>query len=196
MTRREAKAAGLKRYNTGIPCAKAGHIADRYTADAKCIACKLVLGKRYRDRRGPAPKKKYTVPHKNVVEHNRRYRRKHKETYDRATRAYNQRPHVKLRKHLRDRLRNLLVAKRKGRSTLDWLGCSALELCEHIERMFRRGMSWENYGSEWHLDHIRPLADFDLADDSQLLDAYHFTNLRPLWKQANLKKGSRRELLI
>lgn len=36
--RAEAKALGLSRYYTGQPC-KRGHIAERYTASAGCVAC-------------------------------------------------------------------------------------------------------------------------------------------------------------
>lgn len=38
MTRKEAKAAGLKWYLTGEPC-KNGHIAERRVSDALCVEC-------------------------------------------------------------------------------------------------------------------------------------------------------------
>lgn len=60
----------------------------------------------------------------------------------------------------------------------------------HLERQFTPGMSWTNYG-DWHIDHIKPLASFDLTDRVQLLVACHFTNLQPLWAEENLKKGDR-----
>lgn len=48
----EARALGVKRYNTGKPC-KSGHFSDRYTKDAHCIACSLGWISEYRktDRR-------------------------------------------------------------------------------------------------------------------------------------------------
>lgn len=39
ITRAEAKALGLKRYFTGVPC-KRGHIAERSTSKSMCWACK------------------------------------------------------------------------------------------------------------------------------------------------------------
>lgn len=51
-------------------------------------------------------------------------------------------------------------------------------------------MSLENWG-EWHVDHIRPLASFDLEDSADLAMACHYTNLQPLWAKENLAKGNR-----
>ena len=52
-------------------------------------------------------------------------------------------------------------------------------------------MTWENYGRMgWHMDHIIPLANFDLTDRQQFLEACHYTNLQPLWWQENLMKSS------
>jgi len=73
---------------------------------------------------------------------------------------------------------------------LDLLGCTPGELREHIERQFKPGMSWENRG-QWHVDHRRPLAWFDMRDPEQRRQACHYTNLQPLWALDNLSKGAR-----
>ena len=53
-------------------------------------------------------------------------------------------------------------------------------------------MSWENYGRKgWHIDHIRPLASFDLTDVEQRRIAFHHTNLQPLWASDNCGKVGR-----
>jgi hypothetical protein len=53
-------------------------------------------------------------------------------------------------------------------------------------------MSWDNWTTDgWHIDHIKPLASFDLTDRQQLLLACHYTNLQPLWAIDNLSKGDR-----
>jgi hypothetical protein len=51
-------------------------------------------------------------------------------------------------------------------------------------------MSWQNYG-EWHIDHVRPLASFDLSDPAQQRAAFHFSNTQPLWAKENLAKSDR-----
>ena len=70
------------------------------------------------------------------------------------------------------------------------LGCSIAELRQHLERQFKPGMTWENWGlGGWHIDHIRPLASYDLSDTEQVRAACHYTNLQPLWAGDNIRKG-------
>jgi len=70
------------------------------------------------------------------------------------------------------------------------LGCSIDELKQHLESKFLPGMTWNNYGRfGWHIDHIRPLSQFDLTNPEQLKIACHYTNLQPLWWRDNLSKG-------
>jgi len=65
----------------------------------------------------------------------------------------------------------------------------------HIEAQFKPGMTWENWGRgwngdrQWHLDHRKPLAAFDLTNPDQMALACNFKNLQPLWADENLSKG-------
>ncbi len=99
-------------------------------------------------------------------------------------------PQRKLAKNLRIRLNRAIKGGWKKGSAVELLGCSTAEAIKHIEAAFEPGMSWSNWG-EWHIDHIRPLASFDLNDPEQLARACHYTNIRPLWKEDNLRKGAR-----
>jgi len=71
------------------------------------------------------------------------------------------------------------------------LGCRVTELVQYLEAKFQPGMSWENRHL-WHIDHIQALALFDLTDPLQCAQAFHYTNLQPLWAADNLRKGKRR----
>lgn len=95
----------------------------------------------------------------------------------------------KLSCRLRDRLRDAIKNNYKSGSAVKDLGCTIDELKLHLESKFQSGMTWDNYGLYgWHIDHIKPLASFDLTDRNQLLEACHYTNLQPLWAQDNLSK--------
>lgn len=39
ISRKEAKANGLKRYFTGVPCPESGHISERLVSSCACMAC-------------------------------------------------------------------------------------------------------------------------------------------------------------
>lgn len=74
------------------------------------------------------------------------------------------------------------------------LGCSVAALRAHLESQFSPGMTWHNRGSTagcWSVDHVQPLASFDLTKPAQSAIAFHWTNLQPMWHNLNLKKGSR-----
>jgi hypothetical protein len=92
---------------------------------------------------------------------------------------------------LRGRTRSAIRRGCKSAHTLELLGCTIPELRAHLEAQFRPGMTWENYGPVWHVDHIRPCASFDLLDPAQQRACFHYTNLQPLFALENLKKGAR-----
>lgn len=95
------------------------------------------------------------------------------------------------------RLRNALYRAVVGGAvkkdpSVSYLGIDVADFKAHLESRFLPGMSWDNYGKDgWHIDHIRPLASFDLTDEAQLREACHYTNLQPLWAKDNLRKGAR-----
>ena len=68
------------------------------------------------------------------------------------------------------------------------LGCSISFLKIFLEAKFKEGMTWENHG-EWHIDHIKPCASFNLLNDDEQKKCFNYTNLQPLWALENLSKG-------
>lgn len=97
-----------------------------------------------------------------------------------------------LRISLCTRVKRSLLKKglKKNDSVVKYIGCSIIELREHLEKQFKKNMTWKNYG-EWHVDHIKPIALFDLNKKDELLECFHYTNLQPLWAMENFKKGAR-----
>jgi len=98
----------------------------------------------------------------------------------------------KLSCNLRSRLNTALNSNYKDGSAVRDLGCTIEELKQHLESKFQPGMTWDNWTTDgWHIDHIKPLASFDLTDRKQLLEACHYTNLQPLWAKDNLIKSDK-----
>ncbi len=91
---------------------------------------------------------------------------------------------------LRSRVKSAVKAQgtRKHAKTLNLLGCDTGHLKRHLESLWLPGMCWENYG-EWHIDHIRPCASFDLLDPAQQRACFHWSNLQPLWAMDNFRKN-------
>ena len=99
----------------------------------------------------------------------------------------------KMRNILRSRIWTVLKRRNTTQlaSTLTLLGTDSVEtVIHHIENQFKSWMNWKNHG-EWHLDHIKPCASFDLKCPIGQLDCFHYTNLRPLWAKDNLSKGAK-----
>jgi hypothetical protein len=98
----------------------------------------------------------------------------------------------RLRCLLRKRVTAFLTVKtgRAGSAVRD-LGCSVAALKAHLESQFKDGMTWSNQGIDgWHIDHIVPLAYFDLTDRREFLIACHYTNLQPMWAKDNMLKSN------
>lgn len=107
----------------------------------------------------------------------------------RAARRYQEEPEYRLRHNLRKRISQVLHRGQKAGSAVEDLGCSVPELMVHLEAQFAERMNWDNYGSYWEVDHIKPLAAFDLTNREQFLQATHFTNLQPLTGEENRLKS-------
>ncbi len=54
---------------------------------------------------------------------------------------------------------------------------------------FYDDISFDNYATKWHVDHVIPLKFFDLTDKIQRQQCFHWTNLQPLDIQSNYAKS-------
>lgn len=86
--------------------------------------------------------------------------------------------------YLRTRTCQAVKGTLKGGSAITDMGCSWIELRNHLTFLFKDGMTWNNYG-EWEIDHIMPLSKFDLTNKEEFLKAAHYTNLQPMWWREN-----------
>ena len=86
---------------------------------------------------------------------------------------------------------NAGVKPRIAQRTTQLIGCTMKHLRSYLEKQFKEGMTWENHGNGWHIDHIVPCAAFDFTQPDQILQCFHYTNLQPLWAHENLSKSDK-----
>ena len=117
-----------------------------------------------------------------------------KHTKQRVYKTWNSKEQIKIKHNIRTLLNQKL--KRRGltkkNKTFNTLGYSPDDLIYHLEKQFKDGMSWDNYG-EWHIDHIKPDSWFNYksTDDEEFKKSWALSNLQPLWARDNLSKNNR-----
>lgn len=92
--------------------------------------------------------------------------------------------------------RGLRKGSKAGRSTFSLLGYSSQDLMDHLERLFQPGMTWDNYGEVWEIDHKIPRSAFnyEAPEDIDFSRCWSLGNLQPLWKSENRSKRDKLEL--
>ena len=161
-----------------------------------CKECSSNYNKEWRKKnhdRNNETQKRYQQ--KVLGKHQKEYKKKNHEAYVLNRRKYRAEKRknfsFRIEESLRNRVRLTLKGVVKSDHTLSLLGCSIEEFRKHIESQFQEGMTWENYGKGhdgWHLDHIIPIAYFDLSDPEQQKLCWNYRNFQPLWAEDNLKK--------
>lgn len=102
-------------------------------------------------------------------------------------------PKNRIGRSMRHRFKEIMESARVGGTDGMWalIGCSSAQLASHLQSKFKRGMTWANYGTHWHVDHVLPCASFDQQDPKQRAQCWHWTNLEPLEAKKNLEKSAR-----
>lgn len=168
-SRSEAKALGLTRYFNGNPC-RHGHVADRLARNGGCTVCHALETRRSQSPGGPQRHSK------------RRNQRMFRLSDSMAARNY------RMARRLRSRITGALNGSPRVGSAVRDLGCTIPEFREYIASQFRDGMTWDNRGIVWELDHRQPLHRFDLTEREQFKIAAHYSNYQPLLKHEHLAK--------
>lgn len=135
-------------------------------------------------------KEKHIIKQKIYREKNREKINKNKRRYQSERREKDSL--YKLTENIRCRVKNYLDIKKitKKNKTFDIVGCTPKELSIFLEKKFKDGMTWDNYGFYgWHIDHIIPLSS--AKTEEELYKLFHYTNLQPLWAFDNLSKGDK-----
>ena len=79
----------------------------------------------------------------------------------------------------------------KEDKTIEYLGCSIGDYCNYLEQQFTKEMNWGNYGKYWEIDHILPIASFDLNNTEEMYKCFHYNNTQPLSRKENREKSDK-----
>lgn len=138
-------------------------------------------------------KKEYNQEHKAyIAEYQKSYRVANR---DKRNKREQERlkidPIYKIIKTARKRLSEILKSKgiTKTNSYRKYIGCTTERLHEFISSKFRDGMTWDNHGTLWDLDHIIPLSAG--KNEHHFTYLTHYRNFQPLLKSENYKKSDK-----
>ena len=87
-----------------------------------------------------------------------------------------------------------LQGNKKGNHWEKLVGYTVGQLKKHLEKQFKEGMAWENYGRYgWEIDHIVPISAFNFSspDNIDFKRCWALKNLRPLWRIDNRIKNDK-----
>ena len=98
--------------------------------------------------------------------------------------------HGYLYQKVRARIALALKKGSKSKRSIEYLYCDIITFKKHIENKFVEGMTWENYGKIWHIDHIVPI-NYNNPTLEEVIKRLHYINTQPLWASENISKGNR-----
>lgn len=81
------------------------------------------------------------------------------------------------------------TGNKKSSKTAEILGCSIEEFKLHLQSQFTDGMTLENHGAVWELDHKVPISW--ARTEQEAIAFNHYSNFQPLLATENIAKGNR-----
>jgi len=161
-------ARGRHYYHSTIPYQKARskkyHAKNKEKRYKKIRACRLRNIEKYRETRN-------------------RWRRK----------QYKNNPAYRIANTCRAKIHTSLRRQKVNKSnrSLTLLGCSWKFFKSFLEAQFENGMTWDNYGSYWNIDHRIPVSSFDLKISENQAKAFHYSNCKPMVSVQNFSKWTK-----
>ena len=175
---------------------------DKCARDGLSFQCKECRNKQ---------KKEYRLNNKNKIkEHNKEYRLNNKDKINKHNKEYRLNNKDKKREYLlnryktdsdyrllanlRSRIWSTIKNNTKSTSTKKLIGITIEELKIHLQKTaIKNGyidFDINNYsGEDYHIDHIKPCASFDLSKESEQRKCFHYSNLQILTAEENLIKS-------
>jgi hypothetical protein len=160
---------------------------------------KETKGKNYQSKYYEINNDKLKLDNKEYYHSNKEIIRKYKKDYDSKNRdkinitLKNYYKKYPWRKIWRSTMNNVLNRLKiiKSDKTINLLGYTYQDLKNHLESKFTDEMNWNNYGTYWVVDHIKPVSKFE--SNTNIKEIHSLNNLQPLEKLTNLKKAAKYE---
>jgi len=159
-----------------------------------CIICRKkqqVYTVENKDRIDTRSKEYYQTNHSYIRQQRKDFRSANREAHNKRQRSrYHTDSGYRLASNLRRRARKLLG---KGRKHDENLGCDGNFFNDWISYnlQFSSTMTWNNYGTYWHADHVFPCANFTLTFENHRKVCFNWMNYSPLEARLNQSKLNR-----
>ena len=95
----------------------------------------------------------------------------------------------KIRERIGVRIKKIMKGERSGINYRGLVKFKEKDFKVAIAKQFKSGMTWDNYGFVWHIDHKIPVRAFNLSCPEDIKRCWDLKNLQPLLVVDNLKKG-------
>jgi len=148
-----------------------------------------------RERMSRQSKKYYQENKEKVLSRHRKYNKKNIERlleYKRGWQKWKRKidPKYRLDENMGSAIARSLKDKKAKRPWEVLVNYTLEELIRHLEKQFDNRMSWDNYGSYWVVDHVKPKSLFSYIspNDLEFKKCWALGNLQPLEKRKNIKK--------
>lgn len=175
-------------------CGSKFTVFEKLRKDYCSEKCKNKLRPPISEERRAVKNKRSREKYKNDPVWREKHIRQAKEGVYRAMKTPEGRAQTRLRRNMRKALQRLTQNSEATSLTLAEIGYTPAELKHRLEQTMPAGATWDDFMSgDLHIDHIRPVASFDLLDESQLIECYSLGNLQLLWAYDNISKGSHYE---
>ena len=95
-----------------------------------------------------------------------------------------------LKKKYQIAMRRAYATNTPSKEVIKLLGIDKQEFKNHIDKYLIPGMTLENFGKDWGLDHIVPVELFNLNSENETKVCYSYLNIIPMFNNDNRLKGA------
>lgn len=108
-------------------------------------------------------------------------------------RKYLLNPVNRISNNIRGNMYHALKGKKGFRKWEDLVGYTLEDLIKHLSPLLNNGMTWDNYGEVWQIDHVTPKSwyKYDSAEHPLFKECWALNNLQPKMTEDNRRKGNR-----